>query len=107
MNSVTSGISFRSSERNVNEVSEALAFEEKRKLQRDNDMRYFCTLINNVKKILGQKHMGYYTDNILLFNHAVKEKIPVEQWPDFIMKELNGDPSKWIDPRNLNKVKKL
>jgi len=107
VNSVTSGISLHNTDRNLSEVNEALALEEKLRTQKDNQKRYFYTLISNAKKVLGPKHMGYYTDNIFLFNEVLKENTSIDKWPEFIMKELNGNPKKWVDPKKLRKIQEL
>lgn len=107
VNSITSGVSLHNIDPSMNEVNEALAIEEKRKTQKDNQRRYFYTLVANAKKVLGPKHMGYYTDNILLFNEAIKQNKPEDKWPEFIMKQLNGNPRQWIDTKKLNKVQEL
>jgi len=92
---------------NIKEVDEAIKVEEKKKTQRENLKRYFYTLVTNAKKTIGQKHLGYYVETMLLFNEAIKEQKSVDDWPGFIMNELNSNPTKWIDSRKLNKIKEL
>ena len=102
---ITSALSFP--EDNIKEIDEALAVEERKKSQKANLKRYFFTLIANAKKVLGPKNMGYYVDSILLFNEAMKKNISVDDWPAFIMNELNTKPTKWIEPKKLSKINSL
>ena len=102
---ITSALSFPDD--NIKEIDEALAVEERKKSQKANLKRYFFTLIANAKKVLGPKNMGYYVDSILLFNEAMKKKISVDDWPAFIMNQLNTKPTKWIEPKKLSKINSL
>lgn len=103
--SITSVLSIPDS--SMKEVDEALAEEERKKVQKANLKRYFFTLIANAKKVLGPKNMGYYVDSILLFNEAIKRNKSVDDWPAFIMAELNTNPRKWIEPKKLTKIQTM
>jgi len=80
---------------------------EEMKGQEEITKHYFKTIVNNAKKALSKTHIGYYADSSLLFNEVIKRKISVEQWPDFILKELNNNPRKWIQPGELLKLEEL
>jgi len=103
--SVTSALSIPDS--NMREVDEALAVEERKKVQKENLKRYFFTLIANAKKVLGPKNMGYYVDSMMLFNESVKRNKSVDDWPGFIMTELNSNPQNWVEPKKLAKIQAL
>ena len=91
----------------MKEVDESITLEEKKKSQKAQMKRYFYTLVTNAKKTLGGKHMGYYAETQLLFNEALKQQKSVDDWPNFIMNELNNTPDKWVDPKKLKKIQDL
>ena len=74
------------------------------KTHRDNMKRYFFTLIENNKKRLGRNSMAYYVENDILFNEVIKNKKPIEEWPNFISTELENHPENWIMPRKLSVI---
>ena len=92
---------------NIKDIEEALAVEEKKKVEKANLKRYFFTLVVNSKKVLGPKHIAHYTNNMLLFNEATKQNISVDDWPMFIMTQLNTNPSAWIEPKKLYKIQTM
>ena len=104
---MTSAISIPGDGRNIKDINEALEVETRFKAQKANQQRYFYTLISNVKKVIGAKHMGYYVDSNLLFNEALRVKKSINDWPEFIMKELNTNPTKWIERKKLKRIYEL
>eukprot|EP00826_Nyctotherus_ovalis_P066409 TRINITY_DN9808_c0_g1_i6.p1 TRINITY_DN9808_c0_g1~~TRINITY_DN9808_c0_g1_i6.p1 ORF type:complete len:414 (-),score=117.21 TRINITY_DN9808_c0_g1_i6:270-1511(-) len=103
--SITSAISIP--ENNMKDVEEALAVEESKKVQKANLKRYFFTLIANAKKVLGPKNIGYYVDSTLLFNEVIRRQQSVDDWPAFIMTELNNNPNTWVVPKKYAKIQAL
>lgn len=91
----------------MKDVEEALAVEESKKVQRANLKRYFFTLIANAKKVLGPKNIGYYVDSTLLFNEVIRRQQSVDDWPAFIMTELNNNPNTWVVPKKYAKIQAL
>ena len=92
---------------NLKDVDESISVEEKQKSQKAAMKRYFYTLVTNAKKTIGGRQMGYYAVTLLLYNEVTKKKLSVDDWPSFIIKELNDTPDKWIDPKQLAKLKEL
>jgi len=91
-------------EDNMREVDEMLQLESKKRIQKENLKRYFYTIISNAKKVLGPRHLGYYVSATLLFKEIVQSKKSVDDWADFVMRELNNNPTKWIEARKLIKL---
>jgi hypothetical protein len=91
----------------LQEVDEMLQLENKKRIQKENLKRYFYTIISNAKKVLGPRHLGYYVSATLLFKEIVQLKKSVDDWADFVMRKLNNNPTKWIEPRKLKKLKTL
>lgn len=94
-------------EDNIREVDEVLALETRKRVQRENLKRYFYTIISNAKRVLGPRHLGYYVSSALLFNEIVQAKKSVDEWADFVLRELNNNPTKWIEEKKLAKLMSL
>lgn len=91
----------------MREVDEMLLFESKKKIQKENLKRYFYTIISNAKRVLGPRHLGYYVSATLLFKEIIQSKKSVDDWAEFVMRELNNDPAKWIEEKKLCKLRQL
>lgn len=89
------------------EVDEALKMQGQQQTCNANLKRYFYTLIANAKKAIGNRNMGYYVNSALLFKEVVRTKKGVDEWPDFVIKELNMDPTRWIEKKKLNRIQSL
>eukprot|EP00826_Nyctotherus_ovalis_P065803 TRINITY_DN9687_c0_g11_i1.p1 TRINITY_DN9687_c0_g11~~TRINITY_DN9687_c0_g11_i1.p1 ORF type:complete len:384 (-),score=82.97 TRINITY_DN9687_c0_g11_i1:264-1415(-) len=89
------------------EVDEALKLQGQQRMHNANLKRYFYTLVANAKKAIGNRNMGYYVNSALLFKEVVRTKKEVDEWPDFVIKELNTNPMKWIEKKKLDKIQSL
>lgn len=69
--------------------------------------RYFHTIVSNAKKVLGNKHIGYYADSALLFSEVTRLRVSVELWPEFVLREISNSPTKWIEHSKLVKLQEL
>ena len=53
---------------------------------------------------MGEDNIGYYADSNMLFNEVIRQKKSIEDWPNFVMKELNKNPRSWIEPRRCSRL---
>jgi len=88
-------------------LNETLKSQEQEQLNKASMKRSFYTLVASAKKALGKRNMGYYVNSSLLFKEVIKRKKEVDEWPKFVINELNTNPTKWIEEKKLNKIRAL
>lgn len=99
--------SVNSEDNNIKDIEEALKEEEKAKLQKANLQRFFYSHMTKVKKTLGIDHKGYLADSKKMFKYVIQSKIPVDDWPNFIIEEITKRPEKWQDEKKIKLINKM
>ena len=67
--------------------------------------RHFYTLVSKQKKVLGERHLGYYANTNKMFSAALKK--PVSDWVKFVTEELIQRPEQWKDEGQLKRINGL
>lgn len=66
--------------------------------------RYFFTLVSANKKLLGEKHLGYYINTNKMFLFAINKPVPLSDWPKFVTEEMSQRAEQWKDDSQLRKI---
>jgi len=93
LNEVPANKSYESNPNSSKESSEDLSL-----------IRQFYYKCFVIKRKLGKSHQGFWVESAPLFNYARKNKIAIQEWDEFIEKELTENVENWIDPQQLAKL---
>jgi hypothetical protein len=88
-------------------ADESMKLEEKKRAMQANLKRYFYSLVSSAKKTFGRKNIAYYVETHSLFAEVLKRGTSVDDWPNFIINELQNNPKKWIDEGKIKKIESL
>ena len=61
----------------------------------------------SIKNKLGKAHLGFWVETAPLFSYARNNQIAVSDWDRFIENELSNNATNWLDPQQIEKIKKL
>ena len=89
------------------QVDADLKEQERKRTVTDNMKRYFYSLVSQNKKLLGQKHPGYYVNTNKMFIAVVQQNIPTDNWIKFVGDEMSQRPEKWKDDKLVERINEI